>query len=135
MRPPKIPTVVDTWGRKMEFGVAKEQTGRESWLVRPRGEVDLYAAPAFRTELLSVIDSGARNVIVDLSETTFIDSTALGVLLAIRKRLSSGTMISIVSADRNILRSLEITGLDRVFRIYATVELALNANGDAAPNS
>jgi anti-sigma B factor antagonist len=114
--------------RKMEFAVTSHRTGPESWLIALRGEVDLYTAPAFKTELLSAVESGANNVIVDLSETTFFDSTALGVVLIARKRLRNGGQICIISGDRNITRIFEITGLDQIFAIFATIELAQSAN-------
>jgi anti-sigma B factor antagonist len=119
----------------MDFAVTKEQTAPESWLVRPHGEVDLYTAPAFKTELLSVIESGANSIVVDLSETTFIDSTGIGMLLGARKRLSRGVQLSIVCDDKSILRVFEITRLDQIFRIYATSSLALSANASATPKT
>ena len=117
----------------MEFGVTKEQTGPASWLARPHGEVDLYTSPALRAELFSVIYSGVGNVVVDLSATTAFDSTALGDLLAAHKRLRRGAVLSIVSSDRSTLRIFQVTGLDRVFPIHDTLELALNANAGPAP--
>ena len=52
------------------------------------GEVDLYTAPEFKQQLLEVIRRGCRaHVIVDFSDTTFIDSTTLGVLVGGVKRL------------------------------------------------
>jgi anti-sigma B factor antagonist len=111
----------------MDFVVTKEQVGPEAWVVQPRGEIDLYTSPTFRTELLSVIESGANSIVVDFSETTFIDSTGLGVLLGARKRLPSGVLLSIVSCDKAIVRMLEVTCLDRIFPIFTTAELARNA--------
>jgi anti-sigma B factor antagonist len=69
-------------------------------------------------------------VIVDFSDTTFIDSTTLGVLVGGVKRLRSNDgQLSLVCNDRNITKIFEITGLDRVFTIYATRDEALNAAG------
>src|SRR5207244_245871 len=64
---------------------------------------------------------GARQVIVDFSQTTFIDSTTLGVLVGGVKRLRpNGGELLLVCSDRNITKIFEITGLDRVFSIYPT---------------
>ena len=94
-------------------------------MVSLTGEVDLYTAPEFKQQLLDVIDQGAREVIVDFTGTTFIDSTTLGVLVGGVKRLRpEGGQLSLVCGDRNITKIFEITGLDRVFTIYATREEA-----------
>ena len=58
---------------------------------------------------------------VDFSNTTFIDSTTLGVLVGGVKRLRTNDgQLSLVCSDRNITKIFEITGLDRVFTIYPT---------------
>ena len=97
------------------------------------GEVDLYTAPEFKQQLLDVISQGARNVVVDFSDTTFIDSTTLGVLVGGVKRLRTNDgQLSLVCSDRNITKIFEITGLDRVFTIHGNREEAVAAlNGDA----
>ena len=83
-------------------------------------EADLYTAPEFKQQLLEVIGQGCKEVVVDLTETTFIDSTTLGVLVGGVKRCAPTTASSLVCSDRNIVKIFEITGLDKVFPIYAT---------------
>src|SRR5919197_3111939 len=56
-------------------------------VVTVTGEVDAFSAATLRRELLSVIATGARVVVVDLDATTFIDSVTLGVLLGALRRL------------------------------------------------
>jgi anti-sigma B factor antagonist len=96
-------------------------------VVDVEGEVDIYSAPQFKEVLLQGIEGGASRIIVDLAKVTFIDSTALGVLVSGAKRVrpQNGTL-DIVCADDNITRIFEITGLDRIFGIYPTREDALN---------
>ena len=95
-------------------------------MVAVRGEVDLHTAPDLADELSALIGRGAREIVVDLSASTFIDSTTLGVLLHALKRLESrrGRLV-IVSNDRRILRTFEITGLDRRFRLEDSLADAL----------
>jgi anti-sigma B factor antagonist len=86
---------------------------------------------------LDVIGKGGKQVIVDFTDTTFIDSTTLGVLVGGVKRLrTSDGELSLVCSDRNITKIFEITGLDRVFTIYPTraqaVEQIAAASGPAA---
>jgi anti-sigma B factor antagonist len=105
----------------MNFDIKTEQLGDGAYLISLSGEVDLYTAPDFKQQLLQVIGDGAKQVIVDFSETTFIDSTTLGVLVGGVKRLRpNGGQLSLVCSDRNITKIFEITGLDRVFTIYPT---------------
>ena len=69
------------------------------------GEVDLYTAPEFKRQLLDVIAKGGKEVIVDFSDTTFIDSTTLRVLVGGVKRLRTNDgQLSLVCSDRNITK-------------------------------
>ena len=71
----------------MNFDSKAEQAGDDVWVIALTGEVDLYTAPEFKQQLLDVIGQGASHVVVDLTDTTFIDSTTLGVLVGGVKRL------------------------------------------------
>jgi anti-sigma B factor antagonist len=84
-------------------------------LVVVGGELDLNAAPELKAALGDAIDRGATTVVVDLGEVTFIDSTAIGVLLGARERLRlSGGMLELVCVEPNVLRVLEIVGMEAV---------------------
>lgn len=99
-------------------------------VVTLEGEVDLYTAPEFKEVLLRGIDEGARRVIVDLSSVTFVDSTALGVLVGGGKRLRrhDGSLLLVCGLD-GIRRILEIAGLAGVFAVHPTLDEALAAAG------
>ena len=110
----------------MNFDINTEQLGEDSYVISLAGEVDLYTAPEFKQQLLDVISQGGKNVVVDFTNTTFIDSTTLGVLVGGVKRLRTNDgQLSLVCSDRNITKIFEITGLDRVFTIYATRDEAV----------
>ena len=112
----------------MNFDIKTEQLDGDSYVIGLAGEVDLYTAPEFKQQLLEVISQGARNVVVDFSDTTFIDSTTLGVLIAAVKRVRPvGGTLAIVCADSNITRIFELTGLDKVFPIRGSREEAIAA--------
>ena len=111
----------------MNFDINTEQLGPDAYVISLVGEVDLYTAPEFKQKLLEVIGQGGREVIVDFSDTTFIDSTTLGVLVGGVKRLRTNDgQLSLVCSDRNITKIFEITGLDRVFTIYPTRDEAVS---------
>jgi anti-sigma B factor antagonist len=111
----------------MNFDIKTEHLGGATYVVSLAGEVDLYTAPEFKQQLIEVIEEkGGRNVVVDFTDTTFIDSTTLGVLVGGVKRLrAKDGQLSLVCSDRNITKIFEITGLDRVFTIHPSREEAV----------
>ena len=114
----------------MNFDVNTEKVDESTYVIALTGEVDLYTAPEFKQQLLDVIGKGGKDVVVDFSDTTFIDSTTLGVLVGGVKRLrAQDGRLSLVCSDRNITKIFEITGLDRVFTIYPTRDEALAKTG------
>ena len=80
-----------------------------------------------------MIANGATKVVVDFSNTTFIDSTTLGVLVGGVKRLrTQDGQLSLVCSDRNITKIFEITGLNKVFPIYESRAEAVESVGQEA---
>jgi len=120
----------------MNFDIKTEQLSDDSYVISLAGEVDLYTAPEFKQQLLEVIGQGGKQVIVDFTTTTFIDSTTLGVLVGGVKRLRTNDgQLSLVCSDRNITKIFEITGLDRVFTISETRDEAVaKLNGAPHPS-
>jgi anti-sigma B factor antagonist len=117
----------------LNFDVQTERVDDSTYVIALTGEVDLYTAPEFKQQLLDVIAKGAKDVVVDFTNTTFIDSTTLGVLVGGVKRLrAQDGRLSLVCSDRNITKIFEITGLDRVFTIHPTRDEALAMTGASA---
>jgi anti-sigma B factor antagonist len=93
------------------------------------GELDLHEAPELQDRIAAAIDRGARLILVDLSDVTFIDSMALGVLLAAVQRLgSTGGRLRLVVPNPHIRRIFEISLLDQVFTLDSTRDAALAAD-------
>lgn len=96
--------------------------GRGVHLVALGGEIDLHTAPRLDEALFGAIGEGAQRVLVDLAGTTFIDSTVLGILVRAHRCLDdSGGRLVIVSDDPRILRTLAVTGLDRVLSVESSL--------------
>src|SRR5215475_4941292 len=97
------------------------------------GEIDVYTAPQLRERLISLVDGGARQVVVDLGRVEFLDSTGLGVLVGALKRLrGAGGELFLVCGQERLLKIFRITGLDRVFTLYPTVAAATAADPDGS---
>jgi len=114
----------------MAFAIEDRSVDTDTHIVAVAGEIDLFTAPEFKQHVSAPIDEGRRHVIVDLTDTTFIDSSSLGVLIGAHRRLRrlEGTLVIVCSNDA-IVKTFRITGLDGVFTIVGTLDEALN--GDA----
>ena len=71
---------------------------------------------------------GPERLVVDLSGVTFIDSTALGVLIEARTKLANRRGFLLASPGLETKRALEVSGLDRHFVVHDTVDAALSAS-------
>jgi anti-sigma B factor antagonist len=94
------------------------------------GELDMAAAPSFEQALLDSVN-GNEPVILDLSQVSFMDSTAIGAMLAVRRRaeLRPSRFAVVCEAGSEIERTLHYMGLDSAFSIVqsrpqAATELA-----------
>jgi anti-sigma B factor antagonist len=119
----------------LEFSVKTATLGGDAFVVTLAGELDLHTAPELEHALEGVVGLGGTAVAVDLAEVTFIDSTTLEVLLRYHERFRGlGGGLVIVTDDRRVLRTFEITGLDRVFTIERRLADAVAAIlPDSAP--
>lgn len=94
----------------------------DGWTVlEVTGEVDVATAPTFRERLVSLVSSGHTRLIIDLTPTEFLDSTGLGVLVGALKRIreADGELALVVPQER-LVKLFDITGLSKVFTIFAT---------------
>jgi anti-sigma B factor antagonist len=88
------------------------------------GELDLADAPALREALRGAVERSPRRLVVDLAEVTFVDSTVLGALVEARSRIG-GEAFALAAPGLEVRRALEVSGLDRHFRVHETVSGAL----------
>ena len=97
-------------------------------VVKLAGELDLYNASAVREVLLECCAEAPARLVVELSEVTFIDSTALGVLIEARTRLANRRGFLLAAPGLETRRALEISGLDRHFGVHASLDEAIAAS-------
>ena len=100
----------------------------------PVGEFDLAWAETLRDELLSAVRINPR-VVVDLQETSFLDSTAIGALVsAHRAALDGGGWVRLVAPRPHVLKVLQVTELDSLLGVRESVEDALQPPAAPAPD-
>jgi len=91
-----------------------------------QGDVDLESSPRARSVLLEEV-SGGKDVIVVLSEVTYIDSSGVASLVeAFQKARGRKTIFVLAALSQPVERVLQLAKLDRVFTIRASLEEALS---------
>lgn len=110
-----------------------EEDGRA--VVQVGGEIDVYTAPVLRERLAALHEAGRHDLVIDLRAVRFMDSTGLGVLVGVLKRvrLAEGRLVLVIDSER-ILRVFHITALTQIFDIYDTLPAALAAT-ETAPSA
>lgn len=111
----------------------------ETLIARLGGEIDLRVTDDLRRRLERELDhSRARNLILNMSEVTFLDSSGLGVILGRYKRITSqGGSMALVGVSPAVRRVLEFSGMTRLSRLYDSEAEALAslAGGEGGSNA
>ena len=76
-----------------------------------RGEVDMATAPQLRDTLLELVDAGATSIALDCRGLDFLDSSGIGVLIAVRKRLGDDGSLTLEAPPAHVRKVLELTGV------------------------
>jgi anti-sigma B factor antagonist len=123
--PDTADNTITTTRKGPAFGVIQTQPDESTSVVALEGELDLERAPALKWALVDSIDAGFNQLVVDLTQVSFMDSTALSVLVGVNKSLDVGARMAIVCVNANVLKIFELSGMDRAFAIFGDLEQAL----------
>lgn len=109
------------------FTVAVKEDVIRIVTIAPQGRLDTLRALEFRKQLQTVLDSGIKNLVLDLSQTPFLDSAGMAVLVSALKqcRERGGDARMVWPQAEPVKRILTLTKFDRVFDMKASVEEAL----------
>jgi anti-sigma B factor antagonist len=122
-------------------------TGAKSWLhvdevesgpdgihvLRVTGELDLGTIGSLQAAVEDLIAAGAR-VVLDLEGLRFCDSTGLGAIIKLHRRLTDlGGTLALCAPGQRVLDVLSISGVDQVISVYPSLAAALRALGTPAP--
>lgn len=96
-------------------------------IVQLEGDVDLEHCAAIRGLLLDGVSHG-KDLLVDLSQVTYLDSSGIASLLeAVQMATKNGTAVKLFAANAQVMRVFELARLDRVFSIHPDLNDAMAA--------
>src|SRR4051794_37645550 len=111
----------------MELALTSRTDG-DFEIIEVGGEIDVYTAPRLREAIVTAVDAGKNRLIIDVARGDFFDSTGVGVLVGALKGVrAEGGSFDIVCTQERILKIFQITGLDKVFGLHATIDEARSA--------
>ena len=95
-------------------------------IVAVGGEIDVYTAPKLRDKITELVGEGHHQLVIDMENVDFLDSTGLGVLVGGLKKVRAhdGSLQLVCNQDR-LLKIFRITGLAKVFVIHESADAAL----------
>jgi anti-sigma B factor antagonist len=96
------------------------------------GEIDLSTAPAFEAAIAGALAEEPPVLVIELSAVQFLASAGLRILVAAQEKASKSAQVAVVASSPATSRPIELTGLDKVFSLYPTLDDALLAVRTAA---
>lgn len=87
-------------------------------------KLDAQSAPELRSYIVNIINNGSENIIIDLSNISFMDSSALGAIVSIMKVLGGNGKLILVGVHGIVLDLFKLTRMDNVLNLYNDIESA-----------
>lgn len=123
----RLPVVEPAGGGDMDE-MGRREVAPEVWALAPTGRLDSLSSPPFEAALKAELEAGHANLIVDMSRVFYMSSSGLKSLVsAWRMAKKIGGEIALVGLQPRVAEVFQMVGFDQVFRIFATVEQALDA--------
>lgn len=112
----------------MDIKVSVRPISESTQVIEVQGEIDVYTSPRVKDTINNLIDQGVFSLIISLESVRYIDSTGLGVLIgALKKVREHDGHIVLVCNNPHIRKIFSITGLVKIFEIFATIDEAAKA--------
>ena len=104
-----------------------EERTEKFYVLNTSGRLDASTSGSFEEKLISIIDSGEKNILINFKELDYISSMGLRVLLQAAKKIKSNQgAISICEMKENIHEVFDIAGFTQVFQIYKSYNEAVS---------
>ncbi len=107
------------------MGFSNRQEADKTVVEVEESRLDASLATPFRDYVFGLIEQGQKDLVVDLSKVDFMDSSGLGAIVAARKQLGGQGHIQLAAAQKAVNDLFDLTCMDRIFTIQATVDEAL----------
>ncbi len=92
------------------------------------GEIDLYNAPEIKSKITELMETGKKDIIINLKKVSYIDSSGIGVLISSLSNLKkAGGSLKIINVYDSVKKVFELTKLTSFFDIYGSEEEAINS--------
>ena len=92
------------------------------------GEIDLYNSPKIKDALMEKVKDGYKNIIINLGDVTYIDSSGIGTLIFCRTFLNQNNgVLRIIKIKDSVKRIFELTKLNSFFTIFEDEGDAINS--------
>ena len=89
--------------------------------------LDAVIAASFREAMVARIDQGQRNIVLDMSQVSFMDSSGLGAIVYVLKHLGHTGRLHICGVTPGVMAVLKLTRMDRVFKTFDSRQAAIAA--------
>ncbi|MFW6009307.1 MAG: STAS domain-containing protein [archaeon] len=107
----------------MKLGVEKNNS---SLIIKIKGQLDLHTAVDFKKRVKKEIGPGIDNLVLDLKTIDVIDSSGIGAILSIYKKINKKKgEIVIINTDPIVKRILELSGVLKIIKLYSSRQAAL----------
>jgi anti-sigma B factor antagonist len=107
--------------------------GGETAVLSLAGDVDVASTQQVKDAALKLMSQGARNLVMDVSDTEYLDSAGLGMMVGLLKRVKErGGAMAVAGAKGRVKYVFEITHLDLVLTLSEDVRAALKEVGQAS---
>lgn len=93
--------------------------------------IDAAVAVRFKNRMMELTSHPTARVILDLSQVEFLDSSGLGAVVGSMKQLGRGRRLDLAGLTPSVEKVFRITRMDRVFRVYDSLDAAMREAADA----
>jgi anti-sigma B factor antagonist len=115
----------DTSPPHLPFEIGRSELDGRTSVVSVQGELDLATAPQLKWMLVDALDEGRDQIVLDLTRTSFMDSTALGVLVGFKRSLDQEGSLAVICGEGNVRKIFELSGMDGVFKLFSDLSDAV----------
>lgn|SRR5699024_2854582 len=111
---------------KMNLNIEISEENSQA-IMKLKGEIDVYTATSLKEKLNDLVGARKHEVIVDLKEVTYMDSTGLGTFVSALKHAEEAeSTLRLIRANDRLYRLFQVTGLDDVIDVHSEKEGELN---------